>query len=77
MESVKVPELGKAEEVTLTEWKVEAGSQVTAGTEVAEVETMKTAFSVEAPVSGVVKELIIGEGEKARMGGTIAHMASC
>lgn len=74
MESVKVPQLGKVDEVTLVEWKVEPGTRVTEGLEVAEVETMKTSFSVEAPADGIVKELSLQEGDKAKIGEAIARL---
>ncbi len=69
---VKIPELGKVEEISLVEWKVSVGDRVLKGTELAEIETMKSTFSVEAPADGVVRDIIVSQGEKAEVNQTLA-----
>ncbi|MBS3813072.1 hypothetical protein KGY64_04530 [Candidatus Bipolaricaulota bacterium] len=61
---VTVPELGKAEEISLVEWKVSPGDEVTEGMELAEIETMKSTFSVESPSDGKIDEILIQQGER-------------
>ena len=69
---VKVPELGKVEEISIVEWKVSPGDEVTEGTEIAEIETMKSTFSVESPVDGIIDDILIEQGEKAEVNSTLA-----
>jgi len=74
MEPIEVPEMGKVEEVDLVQWKYEEGDRVEAGSEIAEVETMKTAFAVLAPAAGVLEEIAVGAGEKAKVGQKIGSI---
>jgi len=54
-EELFIPKLGQTvEEVTLLEWKVKDGEQVEFGQEVAEVETDKAVFPLEANANGVI-----------------------
>lgn len=69
---VTVPELGKVEEINLVEWKVSPGDKVTEGMEIAEIETMKSTFSVESPTNGIVDEILIEQGEMIDVHTTLA-----
>ncbi|MFB6215023.1 MAG: biotin/lipoyl-containing protein [Candidatus Bipolaricaulia bacterium] len=69
---VKVPELGKVEEVSLIEWKVSPGDEVTEGIEIAEIETMKSTFSVDAPADGQVDQLFTEPGNEVEIGEVLA-----
>lgn len=69
---VKVPELGKVEEVNLIEWKVLPGDEVTEGNEIAEIETMKSTFSVDAPADGRIDQLFTEPGDKVEIGEVLA-----
>ncbi|MCW5978414.1 MAG: 2-oxo acid dehydrogenase subunit E2 [Bryobacteraceae bacterium] len=51
------------EECLLVGWKAAKGDRVTAGQAVAEIETDKAGFDVEAPVDGVLLETFFGPGE--------------
>lgn len=73
---VKVPELGKVEEVSLIEWKVSPGDEVAKGTEVAEIETMKSTFSVEAPAAGRMDQIFVESGNKVEIGEVLATIKS-
>ena len=54
-ESLLIPKLGNTvEDVTIIEWMVEDGSQVTKGQEVLEIETDKSTFAVEAAADGYI-----------------------
>ncbi len=73
---VSVPELGKTEEINLVEWKVSPGENVTQGTEMAEVETMKSTFSLEAPADGQVDEVLAEPGDSVEVGQRLATIKS-
>ena len=54
-ESLLIPKLGNTvEDVTIIEWMVEDGAQVTKGQEVLEIETDKSTFAVEATADGYI-----------------------
>ncbi len=54
-EPLLIPKLGNTvEDVTLIEWMVEDGAQVTKGQEVLEIETDKSTFAVEASADGYI-----------------------
>lgn len=69
---VRVPELGKVDEVNLIEWKVSPGDEVTEGMEVAEIETMKSTFSVDAPATGLLEEVFVEPGEEVALDEVLA-----
>jgi len=73
---LSVPELGKAEEINLVEWKVSPGENVTQGTDMAEVETMKSTFSLEAPADGQVDEVLAEQGDNVEVGQRLATIKS-
>ena len=56
---------------TLVRWLVRVGERVEEGQVVAEVDTAKVLFEVEAPASGVVIRLDAQEGEDVRVGETL------
>jgi len=54
-EPLLIPKLGNSvEDVTIIEWMVEDGAQVTKGQEVLEIETDKSTFAVEATADGAI-----------------------
>ncbi len=54
-EPLRIPKLGNSvEDVTIIEWLVEDGAQVTKGQEVLEIETDKSTFAVEATADGYI-----------------------
>jgi pyruvate dehydrogenase E2 component (dihydrolipoamide acetyltransferase) len=57
---------------TLVRWLVAEGESVEEGQVVAEVDTAKVLFEVEAPAPGVVIRLLVPEGEEVRVGETLA-----
>lgn len=74
MEMIKIPEMGKVEEITLVDWKVKVNDEVTKGMEVAEVETMKSTFSVESPADGVIKDIFAERGDVVKIGQPLASV---
>jgi pyruvate/2-oxoglutarate dehydrogenase complex dihydrolipoamide acyltransferase (E2) component len=73
---LSVPELGKTEEINLIDWKVSPGENVTQGTEMAEIETMKSTFSLEAPADGQVDEVLVEPGTSVEVGQRLATIES-
>jgi len=61
---VLMPRQGQSvESCILVEWKVAAGDSIEEGAPVAEIETDKATFEVEAPASGTMVELFFEEGD--------------
>ncbi len=60
--------------ITGTIFKIEAqvGSKVAAGDEVIILESMKMEIPVESPVDGVVKEILVEEGQAVDEGDVLA-----
>lgn len=50
-------------EGTVTEWFKAEGDTVAAGEEVVEIDTAKAVKALEAPVAGVLEEILVGVGE--------------
>ncbi len=56
------------EMVTVIEWKIKPGDTITAGDMIAQMEADKAAFDFYAPVSGVVQEFFVAEGDFVDVG---------
>ena len=64
MTNVIMPKLGLTmEEGTVVEWKVAAGDQVNAGDILCVIETDKITNEIEAKAAGIVKEILVAEGD--------------
>lgn len=59
---------------TLVRWLVAVGDSVEEGQVLAEVDTAKVLFEVEAPVRGMVIQLLVSEGEDVQVGETLAWL---
>ncbi|MCZ6872957.1 MAG: biotin/lipoyl-binding protein [bacterium] len=60
--------------ITGTIFKIEAqvGSKVAAGDEVVILESMKMEIPLESPIDGVVKEILVEEGQAVEEGDVVA-----
>jgi len=73
MENIVLPELGEGiEKATVACWHATAGSPVSDDDDVVELATDKAVFNVPAGVSGVIREILIGEGQEAKIGEVLA-----
>ncbi|MBC6490116.1 dihydrolipoamide acetyltransferase family protein [Flavihumibacter stibioxidans] len=73
----RMPSLGAdMEDGTLVEWLVKPGAAVKRGDIIAQVDTQKGLIDIEIFEEGVVKELLVGEGEKVPVGKTLAVLDS-
>ena len=71
---VRLPPLGEdapdAAEVSF--WYVEEGETIEEGQDMVEMITDKAAFTVPAPVSGTLKDIVAREGDKVNVGQVMA-----
>jgi acetyl-CoA carboxylase biotin carboxyl carrier protein len=61
---------------TIFKIEIEIGSKVTAGEEIIILESMKMEIPIEAPVDGIVKEILIKEGQAVEEGDVVAVIAA-
>ncbi len=72
-----MPSLGADMEAgTLTQWLVKPGDEVHRGDIVAVVDTDKSTIEVEIFESGVITDLVVGEGELLPVGTVLAHVGT-
>lgn len=63
------------EEGTILRWLKAVGDEVTEGEPVVEVETAKAVQEIEAPASGTLVQILLAEGETAKVNTDIAVIA--
>lgn len=69
---IVIPKMGMSTvEVDLTHWFVEVGTKIQAGDPIAEVESEKANFTIEAEVAGTVVEILVERNETVDVGTTI------
>ena len=74
-EIIAMPDLGfEAGEGELSVWLKSVGDEIQAGEPIAEFESDKVTLEVEAPVAGVLLELLIQPGQSASAGAPIARV---
>ncbi len=75
MYEIVMPQLSDSmEEGKLVSWKVKPGESVKTGDVIAEVESDKAIMEVQTFKNGIVKELLLKEGEEAPVGTVIARI---
>lgn len=75
MAEIILPDLGEdIEDATISYWHFEEGDHVNAGDDVVEVTTEKTTFNVQSPFSGIITEILAGEGDTVQSGDILALM---
>ena len=73
---VTIPKWGiEMQEGTITEWRIEAGSEVQKGDELVDIESDKIVNTMEAPASGVLVRIIAGADETLKVGQLLAVIA--
>ncbi len=71
--SIEVPNVGESvSEVTVANWMKQPGEAVAKDEPLVELETDKAAQELVAPESGVLEKILIGVGETAKIGDTLA-----
>jgi len=72
---IVVPQLSESvSEATLLNWKKQAGQAVAADEILIEIETDKVVLEVPAPVSGVLADIVKGDGSLVTSGEVLAHI---
>jgi pyruvate dehydrogenase E2 component (dihydrolipoamide acetyltransferase) len=75
MKTVEMPKMGDTmEEGKILRWIKHEGDQVKKGESLAEVETDKVNIEIEAFASGILRKILVSEGESAPIGASIAYI---
>ena len=73
MTEVKLPALAEGvNKASVSYWHKNAGDTVKEGEDLVELVTDKATFNMPSPVSGRLKEVIVKEGDEAKVGQIIA-----
>ena len=74
MYEVKLPDLGEdaGDEAIVSLWHFEEGDEVVEGADLVEMTTDKATFNVQAPVSGILAEIVAEEDETIQVGEVLA-----
>ncbi|MGH2480122.1 MAG: lipoyl domain-containing protein, partial [Ktedonobacteraceae bacterium] len=77
MKTVEMPKMGDTmEEGKILRWIKHEGDAVDKGEPIAEIETDKVNIEIEAFASGILRKILISEGESAPIGATIAYIGA-
>jgi 2-oxoisovalerate dehydrogenase E2 component (dihydrolipoyl transacylase) len=71
---VLMPDLEGAEEITVGAWSKKKGDHVAEGETLMEVLTDKVNAEIPSPLSGMVEELLLDEGDPVKPGQPIARV---
>ena len=70
---ITMPKFGETmEEGIVTEWRKQVGDKVEKGDIIAEIETHKSVFEIEAPVSGTLLEILVETNQSVPVNTPIA-----
>ena len=73
MFEVKMPVLAEGvDKASISYWYKSIGDNIKEGEDLVELVTSKATFNMPSPASGVLKKILILEGEEAEVGRTIA-----
>jgi len=72
---VQIPKMGMSTvEVDIVAVKVAPGDPVAADSIVVEVQSEKANFEIEAGTAGIVKEVLVQEGDEAKVGDVVVRL---
>ena len=75
MTEVKLPPLAEGvDSATVTYCHKSVGDSVKEGDDLIELVTDKATFNMPSPVSGVLKELLVSEGDQVKVGQVVAKI---
>jgi len=75
--TVTLPKLAETTDVmVIDEWLIAVGDTIAVDQEVASVETDKVTVTFPSPVTGVVVELLVAEGDEVRTGDPLCTVES-
>ena len=70
-----MPDLQGAEEIVIGAWTKRTGEHVEEGETLVEARTDKVNAEIPSPVTGIVQELLVGEGDPVKAGQPIATVS--
>jgi pyruvate/2-oxoglutarate dehydrogenase complex dihydrolipoamide acyltransferase (E2) component len=74
---IVMPQLGnEIDEAQIDAWLKKVGDSVTSGEQILTITTPKLTMEIEAPATGVLKEIRVGADELASVGATLGVIAS-
>lgn len=72
MANIVLPELGEGiKKATVSYWYFKVGEKVSEKDDLVELTTDKATFNLPSPSSGIISEIIIGEGETVDVGAVL------
>ena len=75
MTEVKLPPIAEGvDKANVSYWHRAAGDSVKEGEDLVELVTDKATFNLPAPVSGMVKEILVNEGDEVKVGQILAKI---
>jgi 2-oxoglutarate dehydrogenase E2 component (dihydrolipoamide succinyltransferase) len=75
MVDVKLPVLAEGvDKASVSYWHKNVGDAVKEGDDLVELVTDKATFNLPSPASGTLKEVIVNEGEEAKVGAIVARI---
>ncbi len=74
MREVKLPDLGEdgGNEAIVSLWHFEEGDGVHEGDDLVEMTTDKATFNIQTPMTGVLAEIVVDEGDTVEVGEILA-----
>ena len=73
MTDIKLPFLAEGvDKASISYWFKQPGDMIKEGEELVELVTDKATFNMPSPAPGKIKELLVGEGDTAKVGQAIA-----
>ncbi len=75
MVEIKLPSLAEGvDKATVTYCHKSAGDNVKEGDDLIELVTDKATFNMPSPVSGILKEILVSEGDQVKVGQVVAKI---
>ncbi|MDD5436538.1 MAG: lipoyl domain-containing protein [Candidatus Omnitrophica bacterium] len=75
MTEVKLPPIAEGiNKAGVSYWHHAVGEKITEGEDLVELVTDKATFNLPAPSSGILKEIVVSEGDEAKVGQVLAKI---
>jgi len=75
MKEARLPHLGEGiEKASISYWHKSVGDSVKEGEDLVELVTDKATFNMPSPASGVLKEILLHEGDEVKVGQVLAKI---
>ncbi len=75
MTEVKLPSIAEGvDKANVSYWHHAAGDSIKEGEDLVELVTDKATFNLPAPASGILKEVLVNEGDEVKVGQVLARI---